>query len=171
MEVVLALFGRCLHVNDGLPPDPSKLTYKPITELQRRSMNFCAGDSITEPYPIIPVSPKQSLRQHRISHQLRNVACEPNSPRFIFECTFRDAKRLVRTRYIWIPSVGPLVYRSASADSLTASGHSWSNLVIAGYPLNANDDAAVPGLIHIRNVVNSRLFFIQCSMPVQSTMA
>jgi hypothetical protein len=44
--------------------------------------------------------------------------------------------------------------------SLTVSRHSWSNLVMAGYPLACvNDDAAVR-LKDVRNVVKSRLFLI-----------
>jgi hypothetical protein len=46
-------------------------------------------------------------------------------------------------------------------DSLTLSGLSWSNLVIAGYPsVYANDDTVLLRQIYARNATKSRRFLI-----------
>jgi hypothetical protein len=62
-----------------------------------------------------------------------------------------------------IPSVG-LLTDQPMPDSLTISGHSWSNSA-GGYPLAYANDYAVVRLIHARNVGNRDC---SSSLPLQS---
>jgi hypothetical protein len=115
-----------------------------------------ADDTITEFYPI-PTCGSYLATAPGISPVTKYARSEPNSPSTSSERTFRDATT-GQTRSM-IPSVG-LLTDQPMPDSLTISGHSWSNLVMGGYPLAYANDDAVVRLIHARNVAKSRLFLI-----------
>jgi hypothetical protein len=78
---------------------------------------------------------------------------EPNSLSTSFERTSKNAMTGQTTSMI--PSAGGLTGQPVP-DSLTVSGYSWSNLVMAGYPsASAKDDAALR-LMSALNATKSR---------------
>jgi hypothetical protein len=128
----------------------------------------------TEFYPLLACKPQSSthyppaeailVRPPGISPVAKDARSEPNSLSRSFERTYKIAttgQTRPMTPLAGLSTDQPLL------DSLTVSGHSWSNLVMAGNPsVFAKDDAALR-LISARTATKSRLFPICTAvMPV-----
>jgi hypothetical protein len=109
---------------------------------------------------------KLSLRQHRVSSLATKYArSEPNSPSTELRAYLQNATT-GQTRYM-IPSVG-LPTDQPMPDSLTISGHSCQNLVMAGYPFCERRCSGTTDTCPA--IVKSKLFLLHAAAS-QSTVA
>jgi hypothetical protein len=126
----------------------------PTTEQQRHSMNFVqtipSQSSINTYLRKLPATAPGISRNTHAQNRIHRVRA-PSVP--------SETQRLVRQGY---DSISWPAYRKANAGLTNNLGHSWSNLVMGGYPLAYANDAVVR-LIHARNAKSMFLIFTAAS--------
>jgi hypothetical protein len=145
------------NVPSPISQGPNNSTYSRTIAPRLHSMNFVRRD---KPQSSIHYPPAGAIfvtapGTSPVAKYVRSEPRSPRSPSTNFEITYKNATS-GQTRSM-TPSAGLLIVQPV-LDSLTVSGHSWSNLVMAGYPsAYARDDAAAR-LSFARNATKSRLF-------------